>query len=314
MPLLLAPPQGGRAVTLGGAGTSIIGSGGAGGGFNLPPIYLPPLAGGAGGAGGGLGMGDMTRAWFGLQLLEQVVTTVGRLVEAGAGFNDQLVKLQQRGIGAGAVGGIADTAFAISQTVPGRDLANITEDAGSLRSVLGEAAGPDPLAAVKRLLPNLEMMAAALGTTDAGGSTQNAMHMLLRAVENTGGATDPATGKISPERFESTLMAAYKALTAAGSVVKANDLLNLSKQGSLIAKTMSPDDFFRMMLAATVDMGGARAGTAAQAIGRAWYGGTVNPRTAKEMEDLGMVPPGSYEKTGGAGGGRLSKNAIPRAG
>ncbi len=296
----------------GGGGPGLVPfGGGGGGGFGMPPLTVPPLGGG-GGAGGGLSMASLSRAWYGIELLDQVITSLGRLVEAGAGFNDQLARLQQRGVTSAQIGGVESAVFSAAQNVPGVSLEKATRDVGALRAVLGLSAdnnGPDALNIVNGQLQHYEMVSAALAAS-TGTSSEAAMDMLSRAVEVTGGAMDPKTGKLSAPRFSAALDAAYRALMVVAPVGKANDLLRLAQQGSLIAKTMDPADFFAMMQAAVLDQGGSRSGTSLQAIGRAWYGGVVSKKVAQEMERVGMVPEGSYEVTGGANGGRLSKNAI----
>jgi hypothetical protein len=277
----------------------LLGGGGAGA---MPPLFLPP-----GGMPFSTG-GNFSAAMNAISIIDRLVTGIGRLTERAAGFNDALVSLEQRGVSGGRIAGMEDLAFKIAAGVPGAGFKQVVQDAGSLRAVLGDTAGDDPDKVVKAVLPHLEEIFAAL-VSDGKMPSETARHLMFRAVEMGGGATDPATGKVSPEKFTASMDAVYALLKAAGGVVGERDLLNLSQQGAVIAKQMGDyPAFLRMMIAPLIDMKGSRAGTALQAAGRQLLGGIMSKRTAAEFGDI--MGFGTEAFTNGGGGGAILKPEL----
>ena len=281
-PLLLAGPRSGQLM--------LTGPGGGG----MPSLnYTPPGAGGAPNSQGP-SLGTLaSRGMTALYIVDRLVTGIGHLIEKADKFNDSLVVLEQRGVKPEAIAGLERTIMDIAAQVPGATLGQVGADAGSLRAVLGEGAANNPA-----ILKHMEEVFAALG---GGGHplSEGDRHLVMRAIEMGGGATDPATGKISPEKFAASLDAIYKALMAAGNVVGARDLLNLSQQGAIMAKAMGDyPEFLRMMIAPLIDMKGSRAGTALQAAGRQMLGGIGSTRTWAQWEKDGILPEGSFTHQG----------------
>ena len=77
-----------------------------------------------------------------------------------------------------------------------------------------------------------------------GTPASDSLQTLVKAVELRGGATDPVTGKIDPERFEREMQAAVKAIIASGGLVNAASLLQMMKTAGPAARMMSDADQF----------------------------------------------------------------------
>ncbi len=313
VPSILRLPGGGRSLSAGGTplnyqmppGANGAAGGGGGGltaananGFTMPggPIplnYNAPLV---PASGGGF---SLSQAYNAYTVVDQLVTGIGRLTEKAAGFNDALERLQQVGVTPADVAGAADAALHIALTVPGRSLKEAVDDIKSLRAVLGESSGDDSLATAKALLPQVEVAAAALSGSK-GIAIADALHLLFRSIEMGGGANDPATHKISPEKFNASLDASYKALMVGAGIISPRDLLNLSQQGAIMAKAMGDyPAFLRMMIAPLIDMKGSRAGTAMQASGRALLGGIMTKPVAAELGRILGFDDDAFEATEG---------------
>lgn len=293
MPLLLPPPSGGGAMTLyGGAGAA----GGGGGDFGLPPLV--PLGNGPGGINWGAGIGLMYRGMAAVQVVDMVVSGIGHLIDKAKGLNDAVAVLQMRGATPQQTDQLRALAFDIAGKIPGRGLDQIMTDAANLRAVLGVKEGSaDPLADVKTMLPTMERIAAALHAT-TGVDNENAMHMLLRAVELRGGLIDEKTHRISESKFGTELETIYKVLTSGGGMITPNDMLNLMQQAGPMARMMDAKQFYSMMMTAVLDMKGNRAGTALTAVGRQLFGGRMSLAFAKEMEAIGLVDKNAFHSAG----------------
>ena len=72
--------------------------------------------------------------------------------------------------------------------------------------------------------------------------------------------------------------------------------------GHLVAEELpDPANLFDETLTALIDMGGNRTGTALAALGRQFLGDKMTVQTASELEDIGVLPHGSWKRGGGTG-------------
>jgi hypothetical protein len=262
-------------------------------GAQSPPNANPP------GFNAGAAVGMMTRGLIAVQVVDMVVNGIGRLINSAKGLNDAVTILEQRGFSGDQVGELETQAYQIALATPGRNVAAILRDAGALRGVLGQQEGAqDPIGDVRATLPQVERTAAAISSIMPSASTDQAMHILMKAIELRGGLIDEKTHKIDPAKFSRELESIYKVIVAGGGMISPNDMLNVMQQAGPMARMMEADEFYKMMMAAIMDMKGNRAGTALSAAGRQMFGGVMSKKTAHEMEALGLLPPDSAVSEG----------------
>lgn len=284
----------------GGVGLPPLGGFGGGGGIGLPPLnYTPPQG---PGPLTGLSIGALVgKANTAFYVVDRLVEGIAHLIEKADKFNDSLVALEQRGVRSEDIHGLERLMMDLTAKTPGTTLGQVGADIGSLRAVMGESDGYDRMQTVKDLLPHAEQVFSAM-IHDGKALSEGDRHLLFRAIELGGGATDSNTGHISSEKFNASLDAVYAVLTAAGNVVGPRDLLNMSQQGAVMAKAMGDfPAFLRMMIAPLIDMKGSRAGTALQAAGRQFFGGTMTKEKAYELARiLGLHDKDDFEGKDGA--------------
>ena len=132
-----------------------------------------------------------------------------------------------------------------------------------------------------------------------GAPADQTMQVLAKAIELRGGGINPQTHELDPARFASETEAAVKAIIASGGLVNAQRLLMTMQQAGPMAKSVdNADTFYKGILTAMMDMGGFRAGTALTALGRQLLGGKMTKPTAEEMQDMGLLIPGMWHKSG----------------
>lgn len=121
----------------------------------------------------------------------------------------------------------------------------------------------------------------------AGGSYE-----LIKAMELMGRISDPDTGKFDPKRA-SEMMDVFAQITeATGGKVTIEQFLAYGKQGGPMSGRLS-DEGIRTLGSFIQDVGGYRAGTAMQALGRQFVGGIMTIPRAKALHELGIL--GDYE-------------------
>lgn len=158
------------------------------------------------------------------------------------------------------------------------------------------------------VMPNLEeaqakypavMQAAKVLESLTGSPADDSLQILAKAIELRGGGVNPKTGQLDPDRFAKEAEAATKAIIASGGLVNAQSLLQMMQQaGPMTRMVTDADTFYKGIITAMMDMGGARAGTALTAVGRQLLGGKMTKPTAEEMEAMGLLVPGMWHKSG----------------
>ena len=183
-------------------------------------------------------------------------------------------------------------ANSIIGTTPAENLKGITE----LLSVT-----PDLKAAIS-LYP--QMMRAAKDLEEVSGGKDKAddnMKTIAKALENLGGGIDPKTHELDPERMKVATNEAIKTIIAGGGFIDGATLFGMAKQAGGMGRISDPANLFDETLTALIDMGGNRTGTALAALGRQFLGDKMTVQTASELENIGILPHGSWRKGGGTG-------------
>ena len=127
------------------------------------------------------------------------------------------------------------------------------------------------------------------------------MKVLAKALENLGGGIDPKTHELSPERMKTAVNEAVKTIIAGGGFIDGATLFGLAKQSGGMGRMTDPGNLFDETITSLIDMGGQRTGTALSALGRQFLGDKMTKQTASELEDLGILPHGSWRTGGGSG-------------
>jgi hypothetical protein len=123
---------------------------------------------------------------------------------------------------------------------------------------------------------------------------------LVKALEQVGGGIDPVTHQLSAERLQATIMEAVKTIVASGGTIDSNALLGFAKTaGGMGRLTTDMPTLFDNIMTAIIDMGGNRSSIGMAALGRQFLGGKMTGNTAAQLEDLGIMPAGGWEKAGG---------------
>ncbi|MGI4945761.1 MAG: hypothetical protein ACRYHQ_35250 [Janthinobacterium lividum] len=180
-------------------------------------------------------------------------------------------------------------AYQSMSEVKGPDITERINAIRELRGIVGAGAGGHDYREVNALLPNYLKVRELVG--DKGGND------VFRAVEQQGGARYKADGSFDEPRFDKYVDAALRMLQAGGGNIKPRDLLNVMQMASTTARGMDPNAFWNMMMTPMLEMGGHRAGTALTALSRAFYGGIMPDRNARELERLGVFAGGQHIKT-----------------
>ena len=119
-----------------------------------------------------------------------------------------------------------------------------------------------------------------------------------------------ADGKdhVDPVKLMAELDAAAKALILGGGFIKSNDLLMLSRQGSSISKSQTPESFYGAGVEAAIAMGAAKTGTAETGLFQQLIGGTMTKKVAEHMAEAGLLHDGDW--TSGRSGGVVVKPSV----
>lgn len=215
-----------------------------------------------------------------------------KVVEAGGELVKQQALLANMGIDHAAVLETTAKAQEATHNVIGTTIA---ENIKGMRELLG-------------IMPNLQeaqdryvsvMRSAKVLESMTGAPADKTMQTLAKSVELRGGATNPETGKIDPDRFDKEITSATKAIVASGGLINADSLLQFMKTAGPAARMMSDSDqFYKTVMTSIMDMGGFRAGTAMTAFFRQFLGGKMAKPSAEEMQDLGILQKGQWHASG----------------
>ncbi len=217
---------------------------------------------------------------------------LAKAVNAGGELVKQQTLLKNMGVSWADVVDTTNKAQLATQQVVGT---TISENIKGMRELMG-------------VMPNLEeaqakypaiMQAAKVLESLTGTPADNSMQILAKAIELRGGGINPKTGQLDPDRLAREAEAATKAIIASGGLVNAQSLLQMMQQaGPMTRMVTDADTFYKGIITAMMDMGGARAGTALTAVGRQLLGGKMTKPTAEEMEAMGLLVPGMWHKSG----------------
>jgi hypothetical protein len=221
---------------------------------------------------------------------DKILHGMKSMVEEG----DKLVSIQEKlilqGVKRSEVEMLTKRAVDITNSVKGTDVAENLNIMSELRSSLGtEDAGKfaEKFAEIDKV------------TKFLGGKGDSA-YELMRAGHLSGLISDHETHQIDPAKLDSVLDQMLKVTEGTSGKVSAQEWLNYMKQAGAASGNLTPEGLASAGVIMQ-DMGGYRGGTAVQALNRQFVGGKMASPVAEELERLGVLAHGGWEKTKGGG-------------
>ena len=220
-----------------------------------------------------------------------VLGGVWKVVEASKALNDQLTRTQQLGGAfANTIGLAQATAFKTSFQVP---TFNPAELVAMQREIGAQLQNPTE---AMEILP--EAAKVSMVTSHYTGENQDKIIQNLTKIadlRNDIYSRGPNGQEImDPVKLANELDMASKALILGGGFLKSSDLLTLTRQAGVPAKSMDADAFYSTMVEMAVSQGAARAGTAATSLFNQMVGGVMPIHTAQEMQKMGILGAGEW--------------------
>ncbi|NHN93632.1 phage tail tape measure protein [Acetobacter sicerae] len=229
--------------------------------------------------------------WGGTKALEGL----NALAKAGSKLQDQQTAMAKAGMTHLEIIQETKRAYQSMSEVRGPDVTDRIKSILELRSIIGAGKNGHDYGEINAVLPSFLKVRSLYG--DEGSKE------IFRAVEQQGGARFNEDGSIAQHgalfkkadgvfddaRFSRYVDAAVKVLQASVGTITPRDLKNVMSMASVTARGMDPEAFWGMMMTPMIEMGGFRAGTAATAMSRAFYGGIMPQRNAEELERLGVI-------------------------
>jgi len=185
------------------------------------------------------------------------------------------------------VNGFTDLAYKIQKSVPGSKVPEILDSARELYSIAGPKETPLLLERMTKFSTAMENFTKSKGVE----------YQALRAADISGLMVDKDKN-FSEDKLNYFLDNVWRGSAATGGKVSMAEILNFSKQAASLMSSMSDEGLlsaFELMQG----MGGYRAGTAYQALGRQFLGGKMTGDTAEQLVKLGMIDPGGFHKDHG---------------
>jgi hypothetical protein len=222
-----------------------------------------------------------------------ILDTMVKLVDKTKEYSDELVKLERLGGPMAAAvnsGAMAGRAFDISQRVPMK-VTDLLKIPGATYSIIGEKesmAAWEDLAKLSWVLQS---------DKNYKGDPGKDVQALLRAGEMSGRFTD-ADGNIDIDRLKKFLDTSTRIIAATHGMVNPQSMLGMAKQGGFTLRGLSDEGYYSENIMAQA-MGGPRAGTALLSLWQQMAGGTMLSRSAKGLEDIGLLKSNEWENDHG---------------
>jgi len=210
----------------------------------------------------------------------EMLRGVNSMAEAGAKLQRAQTAMLQAGMTQKQIAQETAVAYNSMNQVRGPDIVDRVNAIRELRGIVGTGPNGNDYREVNAVLPNYLRVRSLYG--------EHGSQQLFRTVEMQGGARYDANGNFDEGRFARYLDAATRTLQASGGNLKPQDLLNVMQMSAVTARGMTPEAFWNATMTASMEMGGYRAGTALTAMSRAFYGGIMPERNAREMQRLGI--------------------------
>lgn len=256
--------------------------------------------------GGNDAFADMTGAYFGYGLLSSMFGSAAQIDALKA-------NMLASGFTGSEVGAALNEANQQRVLVPGTSLAGNLDEILRLKSILGSA--DEAMDALPTFLKQGVVTTLASNGSINFDSLYSAIDSMARAGELSGKLVNQSTGKIDPAqlaRFATDV--ADISLATGGRVTPADFLAMAQNAGSGVMAQLTDPALFGNLAPLVLSMGGARAGTALNALAQQFKGGKMSQYAARAMHDIGLLPDymfDSHDKIKGAYKYGIGLVAIP---
>jgi hypothetical protein len=228
-------------------------------------------------------------------------------IEGNRELNKELEKTKQLGGDFAAhLGQTRAAAFQTATDVPTSVVADNVRLARELGTTIGK-----PDAAVE-MLPYASKAAHVISHF-TGEAEEDIIKNLIRTADARAQIyTVGADGKehVDVKKLVAELEAASKGLILGAQFIKSNDMLQLARQASTVAKAQSAESFYADGVEAGIAMGMSKEGTALTGLMQQFVGGTMTKKVAEHLTEAGLLKAEDWHS--GKSGGVVVKPAAAR--
>jgi hypothetical protein len=216
-----------------------------------------------------------------------IIAGFAKLTDHAKELSHQLVQIKKLGVDAGDFDKYREAAYKAHSQVPGATSVDALKTLGMTHSMFGVEGS------IKALKPILEF-AQALGNSsgDYEKATEQVKEM-VRAGELSGQFVNESTHKVDVDKLLKFLDLGQKVNAATHGMVNPHTWLMMAQQGGPMLGTMSEEGMLTMAMVGQA-MGGPRAGTAIQAVGRQFLGFKMTTPTADALDSIGFMKQDMY--------------------
>ncbi|MDE2470239.1 MAG: hypothetical protein KGL35_16190, partial [Bradyrhizobium sp.] len=199
------------------------------------------------------------------------------------------------------------------ESIPGSSLAGNLQLIGDLKSIFAS-----PTEAMQYLPDVLKQ--AIVAENNGTGVAYDEAFSAARAGELSAALNNPKTGQLDPAKFVAFMHSIANVSLLTSGRVGAGDYVAMAQNaGPAVMAQLDNQALFQDMPALILGMGGARAGTALNALASQFKGGKMSQYAARAMHDIGLLPDYMFGKDDkilkqyryGVGMAMLPKGAIP---
>lgn len=258
---------------------------------------------------------DATGAYFGYSFLKNVFGDTGQIDAVKA-------NMLASGFTPAQVAAAYAEADKLRQQIPG------TSNLDNMKELLFLKARFGSVQEAMNSLPDILKQGVVVTAASNGGidfnqwfsSLNENLEAMARAGEISGKLVNPKTHQIDPTRLAAFTKNMADLALASGGVITPQDILALSQNaGPGVVSQLSDPALFGDLAPIILSMGGARAGTALNALAMQFKGGKMNQYNARAMHDIGLLPDYMFDKDGkllkkyryGIGMAEIPAGALP---
>ena len=225
---------------------------------------------------------------------------VGDILEDTKKLNGLLTELKTMGAGPQEMAKLHEQAMAVIPNMPGMTEATYTGIYSSIRDMF-KGTKPKELEEIMPELAKFQqiMINERLLHGKSADLGENDLRSVVRSGEIMGQFSDKE-GNLDLPKFRKFLDFAEKSYIGTHGQFGPSELLNMGKTGGISLSNMDEDSLYAAMVLAQ-QMGGYRAGTAEMSLLQQFGGGTMRPRSAQALKELGILKEGDYTESKGGG-------------
>jgi hypothetical protein len=221
-----------------------------------------------------------------------ILVGFSKLTDKAKELSHQLVQIKKLGVDAGDFDKYREAAYKAHSQVPGATSVDALKILGTTHSMFGVEGS------LKILKPLLEFQQALGNSSGNYEKAAEQMKEMIRGGELAGQFMNDQTHKVDTDKLMAFLDLGLKANSATHGMVNPHTWLMMAQQAGPMLGTMNPEGMLTMAMVGQA-MGGPRAGTALQALGRQFLGYKMTMPTADALDHIGFMKREMYEDKGG---------------